>query len=793
MIGESLAAKIQIGQITLSGGIVLKEGNAPSFPPDTGYGVLYEKTDGKLYFKNDEGTEYDLTATDSGSGDVSGPASSTDNAIARFDGATGKILQNSGVLISDGGDILLDGDNKVVFSEYGQVHWISGDLWIRNTYSTEPYTGSINFMIGESLAAKIQIGQITLSGGIVLKEGNAPSFPPDTGYGVLYEKTDGKLYFKNDEGTEYDLTATYSGSGDVSGPASSTDNAIARFDGATGKILQNSGVLISDGGDMSFGSGVKALFGSTGEIYETGGGLRLRNSAEEGVIDFVINASAKAVLGTSGLQLNGRLTLVETTSPTTPASGYGILFPKTDGKLYFKNDEGTEYDLTATYSGSGDVSGPASSTDNAIARFDGATGKILQNSGVLISDGGDMSFGSGVKALFGSTGEIYETGGGLRLRNSAEEGVIDFVINASAKAVLGTSGLQLNGRLTLVETTSPTTPASGYGILFPKTDGKLYFKNDEGTEYDLTATYSGSGDVSGPASSTDNAIARFDGATGKILQNSGVLISDGGDMSFGSGVKALFGSTGEIYETGGGLRLRNSAEEGVIDFVINASAKAVLGTSGLQLNGRLTLVETTSPTTPASGYGILFPKTDGKLYFKNDEGTEYDLTATGGSYPSAGIVVSTGSAWGTSIGNSAGLAGALSDETGFSTGAKAVFSINPSLAGMTVTDNIHINDNKAVLFGSADDSGIWWNDSHQMLYVYSGTAMTIESDTVMLIMNNSQLDIVDGYIVLHRMASPGKASANTARLFLDSSGNLCYTSDGSAEIRTIDFKITVPL
>ena len=42
-------------------------------------------------------------ATDSGSGDVSGPASSTDNAVARFDGSTGKILQNSGVLISDGG------------------------------------------------------------------------------------------------------------------------------------------------------------------------------------------------------------------------------------------------------------------------------------------------------------------------------------------------------------------------------------------------------------------------------------------------------------------------------------------------------------------------------------------------------------------------------------------------------------------------------------------------------------------------------------------------------------------
>lgn len=36
------------------------------------------------------------------------------------------------------------------------------------------------------------------------------------------------------------------GSGDVVGPASSTDNAVARFDGTTGKLLQNSAVTIAD-------------------------------------------------------------------------------------------------------------------------------------------------------------------------------------------------------------------------------------------------------------------------------------------------------------------------------------------------------------------------------------------------------------------------------------------------------------------------------------------------------------------------------------------------------------------
>ncbi len=39
---------------------------------------------------------------------------------------------------------------------------------------------------------------------------------------------------------------TYVGAGDASGPGSSTDNAIARFDGTGGKTLQNSGVVIDD-------------------------------------------------------------------------------------------------------------------------------------------------------------------------------------------------------------------------------------------------------------------------------------------------------------------------------------------------------------------------------------------------------------------------------------------------------------------------------------------------------------------------------------------------------------------
>lgn len=58
------------------------------------------------------------------------------------------------------------------------------------------------------------------------------------------------------------------GGGDVSGPASSTDNAITRFDGETGKIIQNSGATIDDSGNIvanNIASGASVSGSNTGD------------------------------------------------------------------------------------------------------------------------------------------------------------------------------------------------------------------------------------------------------------------------------------------------------------------------------------------------------------------------------------------------------------------------------------------------------------------------------------------------------------------------------------------------
>ena len=66
-------------------------------------------------------------------GDVSGPASSTDNAITRFDGTTGKVVQNSTITLSDAGalenvnEINFDITPASVVGGAGSLSWNSDD------------------------------------------------------------------------------------------------------------------------------------------------------------------------------------------------------------------------------------------------------------------------------------------------------------------------------------------------------------------------------------------------------------------------------------------------------------------------------------------------------------------------------------------------------------------------------------------------------------------------------------------------------------------------------------------
>lgn len=63
------------------------------------------------------GSDFIKVASSLGTGDVAGPASATDNAVVRFDGTTGKLVQNSAVTIADTtGDITGGAYNKLTIT-----------------------------------------------------------------------------------------------------------------------------------------------------------------------------------------------------------------------------------------------------------------------------------------------------------------------------------------------------------------------------------------------------------------------------------------------------------------------------------------------------------------------------------------------------------------------------------------------------------------------------------------------------------------------------------------------------
>jgi len=102
-------------------------------PADLDVGELgVNVTDKKLYTKDSTGVIVELIGG-GGGGDVTGPASSTDNALTRFDGITGKVIQASIVSLDDDGN--LANVNGLAFdttptnppTAIGGMYWNAGD------------------------------------------------------------------------------------------------------------------------------------------------------------------------------------------------------------------------------------------------------------------------------------------------------------------------------------------------------------------------------------------------------------------------------------------------------------------------------------------------------------------------------------------------------------------------------------------------------------------------------------------------------------------------------------------
>ena len=81
----------------------------------------------------------------SGSGDVVGPAGATDEAVARYDGATGKLIQDSAVTIDDSGNIATAGtvDGRDVSVDGAKLDGIEAGAEVNDVDSVFGRTGAV--------------------------------------------------------------------------------------------------------------------------------------------------------------------------------------------------------------------------------------------------------------------------------------------------------------------------------------------------------------------------------------------------------------------------------------------------------------------------------------------------------------------------------------------------------------------------------------------------------------------------------------------------------------------------
>jgi hypothetical protein len=248
--------------------------------------------------------------------------------------------------------------------------------------------------------------------------------------------------------------------GDVVGPASATNGAFALFDTTTGKLLKNGSV---PGGAATLNVGTTVGTVAAGDdsrftnartptahaaTHVTGGtdAIQSATSAQDGL------ATSTQITKLDGIEAGADVTDATNVSAAgavmnTLADAKGDLFAATAADTVTRLPVGVSNGLVLTVdsaettgmkwvapaSSGGDVVGPASSTDNAFARFDSTTGKLLQNSTATLNDVGlasvdGVQFSTTPTSTVGQAKAVWDT----------TDSCLSIGLNASVNALVGT-------------------------------------------------------------------------------------------------------------------------------------------------------------------------------------------------------------------------------------------------------------------------------------------------------------------------------------------------------------------
>lgn len=211
--------------------------------------------------------------------------------------------------------------------------------------------------------------------------------------------------------------------GDVDGPASSTDNALARWDGTTGKLLQNSVAILDDNGRLSISNAFASndLTMTIRNTSATGGAgavVYTRVDSSGGDVKYeMTNSTNAAAIGYRNTDNTGRILFSSGTAVTVIDANS---LAKFDVNI-FSFMKGVAYKLTSTA-----ISYSVLVTDYIVAVTDNSAARTisLPNTGVatgqvfIVKDAAGTAASAnnitvnvtgGVKTIDGATSQIINT------------------------------------------------------------------------------------------------------------------------------------------------------------------------------------------------------------------------------------------------------------------------------------------------------------------------------------------------------------------------------------------------
>ena len=151
-------------------------------------------------------------------------------------------------------------------------------------------------------------------------------------------------------------------------------------------------------------------------------------------------------------------------APASITANLSWTLPAADGLSgQFLGTDGSGTLSWSTPSGAGDVVGAASSTDNALARFDGTSGKAIQNSGATLSDTGVLTVTEvSTDTISEKTAAAGVTIDGVLLKDSAV--TTDTINEKTAAAGVTVDGVLLKDSAVNTDTINEKTSAAGVTI-----------------------------------------------------------------------------------------------------------------------------------------------------------------------------------------------------------------------------------------------------------------------------------------------------------------------------------------